>query len=436
MIKNKKELTTSAAKKYALELLTAGINAVMPQTIIKNQISLKNSILKIKDKKFNLKKHKRIFVVGFGKASSDMAQALEKVLKNKITNGIVIATKPLKLKKIRLVKGNHPVPSQANINGAKQILKLVSNLNKDDLVICLISGGGSAIFTLPAENITLNQIQKMTDLLLKSGATINEINIVRKHMSQVKGGQLAKKVKKATLISLILSDVIGDNLDIIASAPTVADKSTFQDAMKILNKYKLIHKAPKRISNHIMDGVCKKVEETPSKLPKTIHNILIGNNQSALEGIAKKAKQLKLKPIIVTSKLVGEARDVGRSIAKKLKKLKPKQVLIYGGETTVTVKGKGLGGRNQEVILSAVEDIKDLKNTAFASVCTDGIDYYKAAGAVIDEKSHLICKRLKLECEKYLANNDAFPVLKKIKALIFTGYTGTNVCDIIVGLRL
>jgi len=276
----------------------------------------------------------------------------------------------------------------------------------------------------------------MTNLLLKSGANINEMNVVRKHMSAVKGGQLAKKVKKATLISLILSDVIGDDLSIIASGPTVANESTFRTAYSILKKYYLIKKTPKRILEHIKRGLAKEIPDTPRKLPRTVYNILIGNNELALEGMFEKAKELGLKPKIITSHLKGEARIIGANLAKRLKRLKPKEVIILGGETTVTVKGKGIGGRNQELILAAVAKIKSLENVALASVCTDGIDYYKAAGAIIDEKSYARCKELKLSPKKHLANNDSFPILKKIKALIFTGYTGTNVCDIIVGLKL
>jgi len=436
MIQNKKELTDSRPKKIALELIQAGISAVMPEDVIKNQVFLKKNKLIIKNKKFRLKKYKRIFVIGFGKASSDMALALEKVLKSRITDGIVIATKMLKLKRIKLIKGTHPVPSQANINGAKKILNLISNLDKDDLVICLISGGGSAMFTLPAKGLSLSDMKNMTELLLKSGAKIQEMNVVRKHISAVKGGQLAKKAGKATVISLLLSDVIGDNLNIIASGPTAADGSTFKTTENILKKYNLLNKAPKNIINHIKKGINKEIEDTPGRLPKTVKNILIGNNKLALNAMAKKAKQLNLKPRIVSSKVTGEARVVGRKIAKKLKNLKPKSVLIFGGETTVTVKGHGIGGRNQEIVLSAIDKIKNLKKVALASCSTDGIDFYKAAGAIIDENSRERCRKLKLYPEAYLVDNNAFPILNKIKALIFTGYTGTNVCDIMVALKL
>jgi glycerate 2-kinase len=436
MIKNKKELADSKAKKYMIELLEAGIGTVMPGNVIKNQVFLKENKLIIKNKRFNLKKFKRTFVIGFGKASSDMALALEKILKSRITGGIVIATKMLKLKRMKLIKGDHPVPSQANINGAKKIVNLISGLKKDDLVICLISGGGSAIFTLPAPGISLDDMKKMTSLLLKSGAKIQEMNVVRKHMSSVKGGQLAEKAEKATMISLLLSDVIGDDLDIIASGPTVADRSTFRTAYNIMKKHGLLNKAPKSIINHINKGLKKEIKDTPKRLPETVCNILIGNNRLALEGVCAMARRLVLNPKIVSSHVTGEARAAGRKIAGMMKTMKHKEVRVFGGETTVTVKGHGIGGRNQEVVLSAVEIIRGLKDVAFASCSTDGIDFYKAAGAIIDGNSFDKCRKAGLDPESYLKDNNAFPILRKIKALIFTGYTGTNVCDIIIALRL
>jgi len=385
IIKNKKQLSTSLNRKCALEVIESGINSILPKNFMKKQIKLKNNILEIKNKKFNLKSYKNIYVIGFGKSSSLMALELERILKNKIKDGIIISTQKMKSKKIKMHIGTHPFPSKKNIIITKRIVNLLKKLNKDDLVLCLISGGGSALLFYPT--IPFDEYMKIIKNAFNSGIDINGLNKLRKKYSNVKGGKLAK-LTKAKIISLIFSDVVGDDLGIIASGPTYG------------------------------------------KGLKNVENILILNNRVALEVMKHKAFELGLKPIIITNKLKGEARVIGNKLLKSINKYKNNNCFLFAGETTVTVKGRGKGGRNQELCLGAIEGIRKL-NAVLASIGSDGIDGpTNAAGAIID--SHSLKKSInkKLDHKKYLKNNDSYNFFRKMNDLVFTGWTGTNVADI------
>lgn len=435
MIKNYNSLKKSKERGIVLKLLEKGITSVLPENVIKNNVRLEGNVLKIKDQSFNLEDYDNIFVIGGGKASYKMAESLNKLLKNKITKGFVNSIVNKKVGNIKITKAGHPSPDEKGMKGVQKMLSIRPSIN--DLIICLISGGGSAMLPMPVEEISLEELKTVNDLLLKAGANIYEINTVRKHLSQIKGGGLAKALHPATIVSLIISDVIGDDLSVIASGPTSADKSTFKDAMIILENYKLVDKIPKNVLYYLDNGVEGKVEETVKEndpVLEKVHNFILANNLTALEAMEEEAKKLKLEAVIEDPGLRGEARNIGKYVVEKILDIKPGCVMLFGGETTVTVKGKGLGGRNQELVLSIIEKIKDKKIT-IASIGTDGIDFYKAAGAIADGNSYKKSQKLKLDIQKHLEDNDSYNFFKKMKDLIMTGYTGTNVCDIIVGVK-
>ncbi len=435
MIKNYKTLKKSKERGIVLKILEKGITSVLPENVIKNNVMLEKNVLKIKDKEFNLEDYDNIFVIGGGKASYRMAEAINKILKKKISKGFVNSIVNKKVGSIIISKAGHPSPDEKGMKGVQKMLSIKPSIN--DLIICLISGGGSAMLPMPVEEISLNDLKTINDLLLKAGANIHEVNTVRKHLSQIKGGNLARILHPATIVSLIISDVIGDDLSVIASGPTAADKSTFKDAIFILENYDLIDKIPKNALQYLTSGMEGKAEETVKEndvILEKVHNFILANNLTALEAMEEEAKKLKLQAVIEDPGIKGEARNVGKYVAEKVLETKPNSVMIFGGETTVTVRGKGLGGRNQELILSIIEKIKDKKVT-IASVGTDGIDFYKAAGAIADGNSYKKSQKLKLDIQKHSDNNDSYNFFKKMKDCIITGYTGTNVCDIIVGVK-
>jgi len=373
LIKNYNNFTNPQS--LLLKMINSGIKEVLPKKLVEEQIK------KIKINKFN-----NIYVIGFGKASSDMASGLEKIIGDKITKGIVIDTVKKKLKKITVIKGTHPLPSQTNVNATKKIIQLVSSLSWDDLVICLVSGGGSSLLCYP--KISLKDYIKKNKQLLHSGLSIQAVNKQRKKYSNVKGGKLAKIIgTKPMIINLILSDVIGDPLDVIASGPTISKQ-------------------------------------------KNIMNVVIGNNTKALKAVHQKAIELRLKSKIYPKPLTRNVAIESLRISRELRKLKKGQLIIFGGETTVVVKGRGKGGRNQELCLRLINKIKN-KNIVFAAVATDGIDNTPVAGAIIDGNSY----NTKFDINSYIKNNDSYSFFKKTKSHIITGKTGTNVCDIMVGFK-
>jgi len=435
-ILNWNEVSGTREREMVLEIIEAGLEAANPYS------SVANTLTRLAQE---LAAFKKIIVIGFGKASYRMALACENVLGDRISDGAIIvpksSVKVSELKKIRVLEGTHPIPTELNVNSAKTLLEISKNLGEDDLVICLISGGGSALFTYPAEGITLEDKQEMTRLLLAAGSTIQEINCIRKHISGVKGGQLAKHVYPAHLISLILSDVVGDDLSSIASGPTSPDPYTFKDVYALLEKYRLLEKAPKNIMRRVIEGMEGKVSDTPKpgdRIFEKVKNIIVANNIGALKAMEDKAKSYGLNTMILTSYLEGEAREVGRVIASIAKQIlnqrspiPPPCAIFFGGETTVTLKGNGKGGRNQEMALSTAISIKGLPNTLFASIGSDGVDGNSdAAGAIVDGQTVEKALEKNLSPIKYLENNDSNTFLKQLNSLIYTGPTGTNVNDL------
>ena len=433
-IMNKKMLSKSKWREDVLKMLEEGLVASDPKKSVANALEKMSGEIKAAE---------RVFVIGFGKASASMAEACEEKIGDRISDGAIIVPENVdakSLRRIRVFKGTHPIPSQDSVESTRKLISVCQGLTQRDLVICLISGGGSSLLTLPAEGITLEEKKMATDILLKSGAEIREINIVRKHISSVKGGQLLNFLKPARVVSLILSDIVGDPVEYIASGPTSPDPSTFKEAYSIILKYGLTGKIPGSIVERIEKGVRGEIAETPkpgSELFKNVNNIIVSNNMKSLVAMERKAAELGYNTLVLTSFSQGEAREVGRFLCGVLKQVavydspvKKPACLIVGGETTVTVKGRGKGGRNQELTLSVLIGCSDLRNFVFASIGSDGIDgYTDAAGAIADFSTLESACNSRLDPKMFLENNDSYNFFKQTGDLIFTGPTGTNVND-------
>ena len=384
-------------------------------------------------------RYRRIFVIGAGKAGATMAQAAEKVLGRRIEAGLVNTKYGhlAKLRRIELNECGHPVPDERGVEGARRIARIAEEAGPDDLVICLISGGASALLPLPAEPVTLAEKQETTRLLLACGANIHEINAVRKHISRIKGGQLARLASPAAVESLLLSDVIGDDLDVIGSGPTAPDASTFQRALEILNKYGIGGKTPAAVRGRLEQGATGKIPETPKPgdvVFRRTRNRVIGSNRLAVDAAARKARELGFRTLVLSTFVEGETREIARmhaAIAREMvasgRPARPRACIVTGGETTVTLRGQGLGGRNQEFVLAAALDIAGLENVVVLSAGTDGTDGpTDAAGAIADGRT------LERDCRAaaFLAENDSYHYFDALGDLVRTGPTGTNVMDV------
>ncbi len=449
-IRNKEQLVNNGktplnrkARKIALEALEQSLNSVDPAQIIRSKLSLKNSLLRIDDLSFDLNRFQNIFIVGGGKASGSMAEAIEQILGKRIVQGLINIPQGSKNKTsiVKLHEAGHPFPDDAGVEGTRLMLEIAEKAGQDDLVVCLISGGGSSLMPLPRGSISLEDKRKITQELLKCGATINEINTVRKHISDFKGGWLAKKAYPATILNLILSDVVGDPLDFIASGPTVPDSTTFKNARQVLERYDLWATAPGSIKKVLSDGEKGMIPETPKNgddVFRKVYNVIVGNNRRSSLAAREYLKSASLNSLLLTAALEGEARHVGTILASVARETllsgnpvpKPAGIVV-GGETTVTVTGKGLGGRNQEIVLSAALNIKKLDGVVIASLSTDGIDGpTDAAGAIADGNTVAAALNMGLEPKSFLSNNDSYHFFSKVGDLIFTGPTGTNVNDV------
>ena len=431
-------------REKAEQIFISGVRSVMADKLINGIMSLSGSVLRIGELSFSLENIGNIFVIGAGKASAAMGHHVENILGNLITEGHIIVKyqHSVKLKKIKVTEAGHPVPDLNGFRASEDILRIAHQATENDLVICLISGGGSALMADLPEGCLPEEIIIVNNLLIRSGATINEINTVRKHLSQIKGGQLTKAVWPATLVSLILSDVTGNPLEVIASGPTVPDTSTFGDALQILEKYQLIYDVTSGILNYLKEGAEGIIPETPKPgdpvFAKTF-NILAGTNLTALEGAKKCANDLGFNTFIIESELQGDVENVSRAIVdaalyyKNNIEIRKPFCLLYGGETTIKVTGEGLGGRNQHLALSAALKIQNLPGITILSAGTDGNDGpTNAAGAVVDSETMLVSSSLKLDPEIFLREFDSFNFFRKTGGHIITGPTFTNVMDLAV----
>lgn len=435
-------MNTRDLRQSARLIWEAALNAANPATCIRNFVHLNDAVLFIGGKETQIRG--RLIVIGAGKPSAKMAQVVEEILGNSITDGLVVTKygHALPLDRIRLIEAGHPIPDAAGVRAVQQTRELVRGLTKDDIVLCLLSGGGSALWPAPAAGITLEQKQEVTLLLLRAGATIRELNAVRKHLSDMKGGQLARWAAPAHVISLIMSDVIGDPIDFIASGPAAPDTTSFSDALAIIQKYGI--EVPDAVLDRFQEGARGHIADTPKPgdpVFKHVENHVIANNRVLIDAAVEKARELGFNTVILGTEVEGEAKDVGRffsAIAREIGRSgNPAPVpacVLAAGETTVTVRGHGIGGRNQEMALAWAVSMGSRPSAAtacFASVATDGTDGpTNAAGGIVDQLTCARAVELGLTPLQYLRANDSAKFLKATGDLIITGPTQTNLMDL------
>ena len=444
-------------RKIAIQGLEIAIGAVKPKSLIKNSIKVINNSLMIQNDEYKLTNYHKIYIIGGGKATAEMLFSFESILsrvENLDYEGIInvpkssVNSKMLGGNKIKINYASHPVPDENGLNGTKQMMRIIEKSQKNDLIFCLISGGGSALLPLPKRGISLEDLQKVNTLLLASGASIDKINIIRKHISDFKGGNLAKKVyttSRATLISIIISDVVGDKLDSIASGPTIPDNSTFTDAIEILKEYNIYEKTPMSVINYLEERLLndyKKPPKTNIECFNNVHNYLIGSVKSAVRELKSFLENQGFKVKYFSKSMNGEAKEYGKSlsaiISPYLETLNKdfKTALIGTGELTVTIRGNGIGGRNQEMLLSFLKNIKSKKlkyNFSIISANLDGIEgNSKAMGALVDNYTMKQMISRSIDTEKFLENNDSNRFFKIVETEIVTGPTGCNVNDLLL----
>jgi glycerate 2-kinase len=430
-------------RQHAREIFQAALKAVDPVEAILRHVKQVDDGLQIGAHRFKFEDYDRILVSGAGKAGAAMAQALEDLLGNRISDGVVVVKEGhgLPLQHVRLHEAGHPVPDARGIRGAEDVLTLVSAAGERDLMICVISGGGSALLVAPAEGVTLADKQEVTRLLLACGADIHEINTVRKHLSRAKGGGLARLAYPATVVSLILSDVIGDDLNVIASGPAVPDTSTFADARDVFRKYDIWNQVPESVRKRFQQGLAGDIDDTPKAGDAVFRRCyfeLVGNNIQALIAASQEARRKGYQSLILSSTVEGEAREVAKmfvAIAKEVRgsgnPISAPACILCGGETTVTIQGEGKGGRNQEFALASAMIIDGMENIVVLSGGTDGTDGpTDAAGAVADGSTITRARANNLDPLDLLRRNDSYHFFQPLGDLILTGPTRTNVSDV------
>lgn len=427
-------------------ILAAALQAVEPKAAVARHMHRNGDALTIHGRTYDLKRIKRVLIVGAGKAGAPMAHAAAQILGKHLTQGVVIVKEGYRhddwqSEKISILEAGHPIPDERGVQGTQRIIQLLEDTKPDDLILCLISGGGSALLTSPAHGLDLADLQSVTTDLLACGANINEINTLRKHLDQVKGGGLARLAFPAKTITLILSDVVGNPLDVIASGPTVPDTTTFNRAHAIIEQYNLLDRVPGKVIRILNRGSSGEYPETPKPgdpVFANLQNVIIGSNLLAAEAAVEQAKVEGFHTLLLTTYLQGEARQVGRVLAAVAKQIAengqplPRPAcVITGGETTVTLRGSGLGGRNQEMALSAVTDLAGLSNVAVVTLATDGGDGpTDAAGAVVTGQTLERARQAGIDPIDHLTRNDSYNFFAPLGDLLKPGPTFTNVNDL------
>ncbi|MCK9411198.1 MAG: DUF4147 domain-containing protein [Prolixibacteraceae bacterium] len=428
-----------------IEIYKAGVERVLPVNLIRNFIKLNGTSLTFQSVSINLKDLNHIYLLGFGKASAAMAASMELLLGDSIAGGHIVTkyghTKPLK--KCTITEAGHPIPDQNGVDGTAKIRELAELATKDDLLIVLISGGGSSLLADLPEGISLAQLAILNQLLVDSGADIREINCVRKHLSQIKGGQLARIAYPAKVLTLLISDVAGDPMDVIASGPTIADPTTFSDAIEVLEKYHLRSSVSVELLGYLIKGQSGHIPETVKDSDTCLlnsSNIILGNNFTALQGAELKAIELDYETIVVTDRLEGDVKDVANAIyleiESTLKKAGVKRIaLLFGGEPTVQRLGNGKGGRNQHLALLMAQKLDGTSGITFLSAGTDGTDGpTDATGAICNGNTISLAKCLNLTPEQMANDFNSYPFFETTGGLLRTGPTYTNVMDMMVVL--
>jgi hydroxypyruvate reductase len=431
-------------RRDALAILKAALEAADAGNAVRRHFSSSANHLRAGALRIPLKDFDRVFLIGAGKAAVQMAAAASRALPRTLSGGIVITKyghAGRGLGRVSVIEAGHPIPDEHGLAASQQVRDLLSELNARDLLIVVISGGASALLAAPAGPVTLAAKQQTTDLLLRAGANIAELNAVRKHLSALKGGRLAALAYPATVVSLLLSDVIGDPIDIIGSGPTAPDPATFRDALAVLGKYELTDRVPESVRARLRQGAAGNLPETPKPgdpLFRNVHNIVVGSNGLAIEAAARKGRALGYRTLILSSTVQGETREVARVHGQILREIRssghpirPPACVLSGGETTVTVRGKGKGGRNLEFALAAALEIAGLKDSLVLSAGSDGTDGpTDAAGAIATGETLSRAAALGLDAAARLRANDSYPFFDSLGDLIRTGPTGTNVMDI------
>ena len=435
-------LPSSPARSLLKKLIGRGLEAVEAKGALRRAVIRRGNELVIGQRRYDLRRYDRVVAVGAGKATAPMARALERCLGSLLQEGLVVVKygHGVPTTKIVVLEAGHPIPDRAGQRAATRLQSLVSTLTRRDLLIVLLSGGASSLLPAPVKGITLADKRATTDRLLRCGATIQEINAVRKHLSSLKGGRLAEATR-ATVVTLILSDVLGDDLSAIASGPTAPDPTTYREAVAILRRYSIWRTIPSRVRQHLLRGQRGLIAETPkpgSAVFRRVQHHLIGSNPIALTAVTCAAREAGLKTLVYSTMLIGEARTAGnrfgalaRSIVKECRPLSQPCCVVAGGETTVTVTGEGKGGRAQEFAAAAAKEIAGLDHVWVAAIGTDGTDGpTDVAGAVVDGGTMARARRLGVDLEDALTHNNTYPALKRLHSHITTGPTGTNVNDL------
>jgi len=426
-IQNFENLAVTPLRKSALLIAEAGLGAIDTEKIIKNSVHFDSQKLVVNGNEFFLKDNGRIVVVGAGKCANDAAEALETILGGHLAGGVIIGIESTQiLKKIKSFKGSHPLPSERNVKAAKEIILLLESLTENDFVIFVVSGGGSTLLYLPKDR-DCEEEAKIFHALTNAGATIQEINTVRKHLSLARGGYLAKYAYPARGVALIFSDVPGNDIQFIASGPTVKDETTIYNAEKILEKYEI-----QRVCGIPKCGLVETPKE--EKYFQSVKNIIIASNKIALEAMANKTEELGFKAKIQTDSLAGHTREIAKNIVEELRGIPSKSVLLYSGETTLVVHdAKSKGGRNMHFALSALQYLKD--DELIIGLASDGRDNGDFAGAICDKITKEKVAKLGLDTGQFLDKNNEYPLFEKVGDYILTGVTGSNVSDLIIAIK-
>ena len=435
-------------RRAAQSILEEALVAAAPGRLVRRNLRVRAGAIEAADVRFRIGRGRRVALVAAGKAAVPMALAAGRALGDLLTEGVAVTNAPGEtVDRVRVLTASHPVPDERGLEAAREVEALARGLGQNDLLLVLLSGGASALLPAPAEGLSLEDKQLTTRLLLRAGASIHELNAVRKHLSRLKGGGLAAAATPARVLTLVLSDVVGDDLSTIASGPTVPDPTTFADALDVLRRRGVLSRVPRRVRSRLERGARGTLGETPKpgeRLFRRVNTRIVGSNRLSVDAAAREARRQGLRPVVLTTRLEGEAREAGRVLAAILREsvesgrpAPPPVCFLAGGETTVTVKGDGEGGRNQELAVAAAESLAGFPVPAVvASLGTDGIDGASdAAGGVVDDETTARAAALGLApAPAFLAENDTRNFLGPLGDLILTGPTGTNVCDVVVAL--
>lgn len=436
----------SSIRQDILEAVEKAVREVLPHNALKKYVKRARNLLIVNKVRYDLKYFNKVMVLGAGKASIGMAECIEKILYDKIDSGLIVAPREMvskaRLEKIEVLPSTHPIPSMLGVRASERLLEYVSSADSETLVIFLLSGGASALIPFPAPPLSLEDKAQTTKLLLNSGATIDEINTVRRHLSEIKGGRLVKKLDNARIISLIISDVVGDKLEAIGSGPTAPDPTTFKDAYAVLKRYNLWDKISENVRKRIQDGLNGVVDENPKPgdpIFNRVQNVIIANVSGACEAARRHLLQRNYPVRVLTRYMEGEASEIGRFVASIMREYasrRKKATIICGGETTVRVRGHGIGGRNQELALSASINISNLLYSCLVSIGTDGVDGpTNVAGAIVDNETYKEAVDKEANPVSYLEDNNSYEFFKRVGGHVITEPTGTNVGDIVIAVH-